>query len=176
LELFYSSGIRLREMTHLAVNDLDLGTGRLRIEHAKFARSRVVPLGTKAAECLREYLSVVRSEWTAAGHEERAVWLSVPRPHHPLGCRAIYSIVRAIGKAAGVRRPVSPHVWRHTCASHLVSRGAPIPHVQRLLGHRSLNTTQIYARVTIPELRKTFQRTHPRALERSVYVPNPIVS
>lgn len=176
LELFYSSGIRLREMTHLAVNDLDLVNGVVRVEHAKFARSRVVPLGTHAAACLHDYLAQVRTPWlTAHATPPGALWLSALHPHQPIGAAALACIVRATAKAAGLRRPVSPHIWRHTCASQLVSRGAPLPHVQRLLGHRSLKTTQLYSRVAIPELRQTFEQTHPRAQERSVHVPDPIV-
>lgn len=173
LELFYSTGIRLQEMSRLSLEDVDLTNGLLQIRYAKFSRSRVVPIDTKANVSLRAYLDQVRTSWSQGQPEERSLWLSVCRPHYPICSAAICQVVRTAAKAAGIRRPVSPHIWRHTCASHLVARGAPLPHVQRLLGHRSLNTTQIYARVTVRDLLRTFHQTHPRALERNAHVPDP---
>ncbi len=173
LELFYSTGIRLQEMSRLSLEDVDLTNGLLQIRHAKFSRSRVVPIGTKATMALRAYLDQVRTSWSQGQPEEQALWLSAYRPHHPIRSAAICQIVRTAAKAAGIRKPVSPHIWRHTCASHLVARGAPLPHVQRLLGHQSLNTTQVYARVTVRDLLRTFHQTHPRALERKAHVPDP---
>ena len=90
------------------------------------------------------------------------MWLSSYAPHTPMGKPAVSILVRNYGKAA-LGRSVSAHVWRHTCATHLVAGGSNIAYVQRLLGHRSLATTQIYTRVAVPEVKETFKRRHPRA-------------
>lgn len=162
LELFYSTGIRLEEMTSLTVHDVDVRGGFVRIHKGKFAKDRVVPMGNKAADYVREYLTKVRAVWSKGNRDERALWLCAIKPHRPLKSQVIQVMVRDYGKAAGVERRVTPHVWRHTCATHLVSSGANIAYVQRLLGHRSLETTQIYSRVAIAEVQQTHRKTHPR--------------
>jgi integrase/recombinase XerD len=163
LELFYSTGIRREEMTRLTIHDPDLQNGFLRVNKGKFAKDRVVPMGTRAVRWLREYLRNVRLPWSKAKTEERALWLSAQGKHPPICHQTIGVMIRKYAKAAGITRAVTPHVWRHTCATHLVANGANIAHVQRLLGHRSLQTTQIYTRVTIPEVKATHARAHPRA-------------
>jgi len=163
LELFYSTGIRVGEMTGLTIHDIDTRHGMVRVTKGKFARGRVVPMGRKASAYVGEYLSKVRSQWTRARRDERALWLASAAPFPPISRDGIEQIVSRYGVKAGLSRPLYPHLWRHTCATHLVAAGANIAHVQRLLGHRSLETTQIYTRVALPEVRKTFLRSHPRA-------------
>ena len=162
LEVFYSTGIRLEEMSRLTTHDVDTRNGFLRVNKGKFAKDRVAPLGRKASDYVHEYLTKVRSEWSRQQRDERALWLSSILPHQPMGKMAVSVMVRQYGKAA-LGRSVSAHVWRHTCATHLVAGGSNIAYVQRLLGHRSLSTTQIYTRVAVPEVKETFQRRHPRA-------------
>lgn len=162
LELFYSTGIRLEEMSRLTVHDVDVRGGFVRINQGKNARDRVVPMGSSACDYVREYLKQVRAVWSRSNREERALWLSSARPHGALKPQIIAVMVRGYAKAAGIERLVSPHVWRHTCATHLVSGGANIAYVQRLLGHRRLDTTQIYSRVAIPEVQQTHRKAHPR--------------
>jgi integrase/recombinase XerD len=175
LETFYSTGMRLAEMTHLRVADVDLTQRVIHITTAKFSRDRIVPLGIIAAERLRQYVNQVRPAWVTTGAESiPALWLAGWPPHHPIAAPALARIVRCTARAAGIRSPVGPHVWRHTCATFLVRRGAPLPYVQLLLGHRSLNTTQLYARVAVCDLQRTFLRTHPRARERNLHVPAPV--
>jgi len=167
LEVFYSTGIRLEEMARLTVHDIDCRNGFLRVNKGKCAKDRVVPLGKKACDYVREYLDKVRLEWvkaaSQAGHEkavdERALWLSCKGPHGPLKSQAIEVMVKGYGRAAGI--PVTPHTWRHTCATHMVADGASVVYVQRLLGHHSLRTTQIYTRTAIPELKETHRQSHP---------------
>jgi len=175
LETFYSTGMRLAEMAQLRVADVDLTQRVIHITTAKFSRDRVVPLGIIATERLRQYVNQVRPAWVTTGAEPiSALWLAGLPPHQPIAAPVIAKIVRCTARAAGIRSPVGPHVWRHTCATHLVRRGAPLPYVQLLLGHRSLNTTQLYARVAVTDLQRTFVRTHPRAQERSLHVPTPV--
>jgi len=162
LEVFYSTGIRLEEMSQLTIHDVDTRNGFLRVNKVKFAKDRVVPMGRKAGNYVREYLQRVRFEWSKEKKDERALWLSPIRPHQPIKKPAISLIVRQYARAT-LGRSISPHVWRHTCATHLVANGSNIAYVQRILGHRSINTTQIYTRVSLTEIRRTHRLAHPRA-------------
>jgi integrase/recombinase XerD len=164
LETFYSTGIRLEEMARLTVFDVDYRSGFVRVTRGKGARERIVPLGRKACDSVREYLQQARAQWVLAAQaiDERALWLSARHPHSPLKRQMFQVLVKHYARKAGLAKPVSPHVWRHTCATHLVSNGSNIAYVQRLLGHRSLATTQIYTRTTVPELKAAHHQAHPR--------------
>jgi len=154
-------------MTRLTIHDVDYLKGFVRVIKGKGAKDRVVPLGTKACDYVREYLQQVRAEWIKDQRDERALWLSWRWPHQPLKKQIISVMVRQYAKAAGITKSASPHAWRHTCATHLVSNGANIAYAQRLLGHRRLSTTQIYTRVSVPEVKATHAHTHPRHAEPS---------
>lgn len=162
LELFYSTGIRLEEMTCLTIHDVDTKNGFVRVHRGKFAKDRVVPMGNKACDTVREYMAKVRAVWSKENRDERALWLRGRKPHGAIQGQFIAIMVREYGKAAGIEARVTPHVWRHTCATHMVSGGANIAYVQRLLGHRSLKTTQTYSRVVAGEAQQTHRKTHPR--------------
>jgi integrase/recombinase XerD len=162
LELFYSTGIRLEEMARLTVPDVDCHNGVLRVNHGKFAKDRVVPLGRRAGESVLQYVQKLRAGWTSSTANQLALWLSVKAPHGPLKSQAIMVMVKHYGREVGLAKPVTPHVWRHTCASHLVADGANLGYVQRILGHRSLRTTQTYAHTTIREIQTTHTQRHPR--------------
>jgi integrase/recombinase XerD len=163
LEVFYSTGIRREEMTRLTIHDVDPRQGFLRVNKGKGAKDRVVPLGTKASDYVREYLEEVRLPWSQDHRDERALWLAATAPHQPIGHQVLTILVRHYAKAAGIEKRVTPHVWRHTCATHLVAGGANIAYAQRLLGHRSISTTERYTRVAITEAQTTFKKKHPRA-------------
>lgn len=160
LEVFYSTGIRVGEMAALAVADVDCREGFLRVIGGKGGKDRVVPLGRAACQTLGRYLSAVRQNW--ASPRQTMLWLGVFPPHRPLAAQAIAARVKVYGRLAGLGKPVTPHVWRHTCATHLVSAGANLAHVQQLLGHASLRTTQIYVRTSIPEIVAMHAKAHPR--------------
>ena len=164
LELFYSSGIRREEMARLALADVDIKNGFVRVK-GKGNRERMVPVGQAACDALARYLKEARSVWLKAPRNPGwtdALWLSPIQPHAPIHKEAVALIIlRHARRVLG--RNVSPHVWRHTCATQLLSNGANVVYVQRLLGHRSLKTTEIYTRVTVTDLKKTFARAHPRA-------------
>jgi integrase/recombinase XerD len=161
LELFYSTGIRRAEMARITIHDLDLKNGFVRVNQGKGGKDRVVPMGEKATAYVAEYLRHVRGEWSKQNREERALWLSSQHGYRPLGLPMIDNVVKKYGRLAGLGQ-VSPHAWRHTCATHLVSNGANIAYVQRLLGHRSLRTTQLYTRVAVTEVKATHRKAHPR--------------
>lgn len=162
LELFYSTGLRRLEMSRLGVHDVDTRGGFVRVNKGKGGRDRIVPMGRKASDYVAEYLRHVRSHWSKENRDERALWLTSKAPHKPLSVTMIERLVQVYAKEAGLSRLVSPHVWRHTCATHMVAGGANIAYVQKLLGHRSLRTTQLYTRVTVAEMHQTFDRAHPR--------------
>jgi len=167
LELFYSTGIRGEEMAALTVHDVDCKNGFVRVTKGKFAKDRVVPMGQKAADYVAEYLRKVRLPWSQHQKDERALWLCSIWPHGPMKKQAIAVQVRDYKKLAGVNRPGRTHLWRHSCATHLVQGGANLAYVQRLLGHRSLETTAIYTRVSAAEVAATVRRKHPRAKARA---------
>jgi integrase/recombinase XerD len=162
LELFYSTGIRGEEMATLTLHDVDTKAGFVRVTKGKFAKDRVVPMGTKAADYVAEYLRKVRLPWSQHQKDERALWLASIWPHGPLKKQAIAAMVRDYKLLAGIECPGRTHLWRHTCATHMVQGGANLAYVQRLLGHRSLETTQIYTRVAPVEAAATVRRAHPR--------------
>ena len=164
LEVLYSTGIRNAELRSLQIYDLDLDRGLVRINEGKNAKDRVVPLGEVACTYLREYLTEARPRLLAArGREadtEQTVFLSKSgRPLLPLG---IILPLRKHAKAAGIERPVTPHTLRHTFATHLLAGRADIRHIQVMLGHASVATTQIYTRVEVSDLKAVHHRCHPR--------------
>ena len=161
LELFYATGLRLAEMAALCVHDVDWREGLVRVRRGKGGKERIVPMGDMARAALRRYLHDVRAKWSAqAAQPSAALWLSSLAPHQPMKSQALYVRVKELSQQAGLR--ISPHVWRHSCATHLVSNGANLFAVQRQLGHRSLRTTQIYTRVSVPDLKRTWRAKHPR--------------
>jgi integrase/recombinase XerD len=161
LEMFYATGLRLAEMAALAVHDVDWREGFVRVRRGKGGKERIVPMGATASAALRRYLHDVRAKWIArAAQPGDALWLASCRPHQPMKSQALYSRVKELSKQAGLR--ITPHVWRHSCATHLVSNGANLFAVQRQLGHRSLATTQLYTRVSVPDLKRTWRAKHPR--------------
>jgi integrase/recombinase XerD len=168
-ELFYSCGIRRHEIHKLTLADVDIKNGFVRVNLGKGGKDRVVPIGESACQALARYLAETRSVWIKDRRRSSptdAFWLSAVPPHEPLGIEAIPHMVRRYAKSV-LGRTVSPHVWRHTCATHLVSNGANIVYVQRLLGHTSLETTQVYTRVSVPDLKKALARAHPRSRRRA---------
>jgi integrase/recombinase XerD len=162
MEVFYSTGLRLEEVAQLSIYDVDLRQGCVRVRRGKGGKDRLVPLGQRACAAVQAYLQHARLAWSK-GQPETALWLHRRAPHAPLAGPGIWHRLRHYAHMAGIPAASQAHVWRHTCATHLVSRGANIAYVQRILGHRSLQTTQIYTRVALREVRATFRRAHPRA-------------
>jgi len=175
LEMFYSTGLRCGEMTRLTVHDVDTRSGFVRVNKGKGGKDRVVPLGKNAAECVAEYLKHVRLDWSKTQRDERALWLSSIAPHGPMKSQAIAVTVKNYLRACGIAQGRA-HVWRHSCATHLVASGANIAYVQRILGHKSLATTERYTRVAVPEVKRTHRRTHPRARTKSTAQAAPVAA
>ena len=165
MEVFYSTGIRVAELCHLTVHDVDLLNGYLRINSGKGCKDRVVPLGKKARKYLAEYMRHVRGFFTRSNRDERALFVS--NRQRGFTTTRVNQIVRHYARLARIHKRVSPHVFRHTCATHMLEGGADISMVQRLLGHVLLNTTQVYTRVAQPEIKRTHKKTHPRERDKA---------
>ena len=159
MEVMYSSVIRVDELLNLEVYHVDLKDRVLYIRKGKGGKQRVVPLGKKAVRYLREYLEKIRPRHGRKNPKERRLFLN--HSGFPLSSGSIRYFLRQYRLQAGIKKPVSPHTLRRTCATHLLEQGADIRYVQKLLGHKRLSTTQVYTRVRPLEVKKTHDRTHP---------------
>jgi integrase/recombinase XerD len=160
LETLYSTGLRRAELCGLDLYDLDSGSGLVRVRHGKGGRDRIVPIGSCALEAVRRYLHESRPELVPTPREPALFLAAVTRRR--LGVKTLNLIVRKRAEEAGLAKRVTPHVLRHTCATHLLQGGADIRHVQLILGHASVATTQIYTRVAAEDLVTVHRRSHPR--------------
>ncbi len=167
LELLYSTGGRVSEIIGININDLAkvesdnevIQTIKLR---GKGAKERIVPIGSYALKALDNYLVRVRPALVAkSGKNESALFLNSRGGR--LSRQSAWNIVLASAQASGLEGKVSPHVFRHSYATHLLDGGADIRVVQELLGHSSVTTTQIYTLVTIDKIRQSYSSAHPRA-------------
>lgn len=159
MEVLYSTGVRKAELLALEVGDVNLEEELLRINAGKGERDRVAPLSTVACRFLETYLNAIRPQLLRDRSTARLFLSSQARP---LGRTTLDGIVTKCAKMARVKKHVTCHVWRHTCATHLLQNKANLRHVQEILGHRSLVTTERYLRVTITELKAAHRRFHPR--------------
>lgn len=159
LELFYSSGLRLSELTGLNLHDLDLLGDQVKVR-GKGRKERLVPLGGRASRVLRRYLEVREPLARRQGADKQALFLN-PRGRR-LTPRSVQRIVHKAFEAIGVDG-LKTHSLRHTFATHLLDAGADLRAVQELLGHANLATTQIYTHTSVERLKKVYQQAHPRA-------------
>ena len=161
LELFYGTGIRLSELQGMDMDDIDFHGGTVKVL-GKGRKERIVPVGRKAADAIRRYLPMRRTvtiEHGTAG--ETALFVS--RNGGRLAHRSIQVNVTAGLCRISEKEHLSPHVLRHTFATHLLDNGADLRAVQELLGHASLATTQVYTHVTLERIRKVYELAHPRS-------------
>ena len=158
MELLYGSGLRLGELLGLNVTDLCLDEDLIHIRLGKGSKDRFVPLTPEAKKAINTYIKTSRPQLARSG--EPALFVS------PLGNRmSRYTVSDGLhhyAKKAGIELRITPHVLRHSCATHLLKNGAGLRHIQLLLGHEYLSTTQIYTRVEITDLRDVVRRCHPR--------------
>jgi integrase/recombinase XerD len=159
LELVYSTGIRNGELRALELQDLNFSEGLVHIREGKGAKDRTVPMGKTAEQWLQRYLDEVRPKLRRSKFEEH-VFLS--RVGTPLSKTQLVLLMERVGKKARLRKPLTCHGLRHSCATHMLRNRADIRHIQELLGHRSLQTTQIYTHVAVSDLKRVHARCHPR--------------
>jgi integrase/recombinase XerD len=165
LETLYGTGVRISELVSLSLRDLDLHDGFVRVV-GKGDKERVVPVLGAAADALGAWLTVegrgalMPDRWRRRDDEE-AVFLN--QRGGRLGRQGTWLVVKAHGAAAGLGDRLTPHVLRHSCATHLLDHGADIRAVQELLGHASISTTQVYTKVSTDRLVAAWRLAHPRA-------------
>jgi len=160
LELMYGAGLRVGEVHRLDVSDLHLAERDLLV-HGKGNKERIAVFGRPAASALGTYLEHGRPLLVAPGQSARALFLN--RRGGRLSVVSLTSIVRQTAKLAGLPLRVTPHMLRHSFATHLLEGGADLRVIQELLGHENLGTTQIYTHVSPQHLRSVYNRCHPRA-------------
>jgi integrase/recombinase XerD len=163
LEVLYSTGLRVSELTGLRVSDLDAKVGCLRCI-GKGDKERVVPVGRKALGMVEKYLregrpELIRGSRVGAG----SPFLFVNRRGVKISRVGVWKILSNYGKQAGLRVALTPHMMRHSFATHLLERGADLRSVQLMLGHADISTTQIYTHVVEERLKQVYKAHHPRA-------------
>ena len=159
LELFYSSGLRLSELTGLHLHDLDLLSDQVKVR-GKGSKERLVPVGGRASRVMRHWLEQRELLAQRPGADRTAVFLS--QRGRRLTPRSVQRIVhRALDVVGGEN--LRTHSLRHTFATHMMDAGADLRALQEMLGHASLSTTQIYTHTSVERLKKVYQQAHPRA-------------
>lgn len=157
LHVMYAAGLRVSELVTLKLSDLDLKTGFV-TAFGKGRKRRVVPLGAPAQQAMTRYLSEVRPMWASPG--EQTAFLTHGKA--PMTRQGFWKLIKRHGRSAGISKRLSPHMLRHSFATHLLQGGADLRVVQTLLGHSDITTTQVYTHVTGDHLRQAHQRFHPR--------------
>jgi integrase/recombinase XerD len=158
LEVLYAAGLRVSELIQLRPGDVNLDDGYV-ICRGKGGKERVVPLGRAAAALTRRYTDEARPRLEIKPAE--ALFLS--RRGEPFTRQGVWKMLRQYARQAGLEAKISPHVLRHSFATHLLERGADLRSVQLMLGHSQITTTQIYTHVSRERLRRVYEKYHPRA-------------
>lgn len=160
LEVLYATGMRVSELINLTLERVDLNMKYI-IAFGKGSKERIVPLGSVAEEFLQQYLEKVRPKLTHEDRNTNIVFLAFGG--HELTRQRFWQIIRAYGRKANINKALTPHILRHSFATHLLDNGADLRSVQELLGHSDISTTQIYTHLTNKRLRDIYAKAHPRA-------------
>ena len=158
-EILYASGLRVTELVSLNIADLDLEQGTVRCL-GKGSKERLIPVHSGAVAILRRYIDEARPSFIK-NTTERALFMN--RRGQRLSRQGFWLILKAQSKRAGITKKITPHTLRHSFATHLLQGGAPLRHVQELLGHSSITTTQVYTHLTSEHVRTEYDKSHPRA-------------
>jgi integrase/recombinase XerC len=162
LEALYASGMRVSEMVGLDLEDLELGQGEAKVL-GKGSKERITLLGRAACEALATYLTLGRAKLLGKNGQEQALFLN--KVGGRLTDRSIRRILNTYFGQVSDEMRISPHVLRHTFATHMMENGADLRSIQELLGHVSISTTQVYTHVSRERLKQVYEAAHPRASE-----------
>lgn len=160
LEVFYGAGIRRSELFSLKVYDVDVERAEIRVDAAKKGESRVIPVPEISAAWVRRYLEEVRPLFVG---DQSGDHLFLSRQRRPFRSNWIVELVRRYARKAGIAKDPRCHGLRHTYGTHLLRRGMGIRHIQRLLGHRYLSSTQFYTQLDATDVKEAFHKAHPRS-------------
>ena len=159
LELIYATGMRVSELMALDIDDIDLKQGSARCL-GKGSKERVIPIHRKAADAVKRYLDEARP---AFSNDKSGDAMFLNQRGERLTRQGFWLILKGHAKQAGIDGKITPHTLRHSFATHLLRGGAPLRHVQELLGHSSITTTQVYTHLTSEHVRSEYEKAHPRA-------------
>ncbi len=157
LEVMYATGMRVSEVAGLRLTDLNADVGFVRCL-GKGKKERIVPLGTKAVASVARYLEKVRPRLAKSGAQE----LFLNRSGRRISRVSLWKLIKRYARKARIKKPIRPHILRHSFATHLLERGADLRSVQEMLGHANISTTQIYTHVNKDWLRSIHKTYHPR--------------
>jgi len=163
IEVFYSTGIRRNELINLEISDVDYHEGFVRINSGKGNKDRVVPIGKIACRYIENYVKGVRP-----------MLVKDPRDNHlfltingtKISENRVWQLVKTYSRKTKIKKNITTHTFRHTCATLMLKNKANIRHIQELLGHSSLDSTQVYTSVTITDLKEVHSKCHPREKDK----------
>ena len=159
LELLYASGMRVSELVSLNLGDIDIDDGSVRC-FGKGHKERLIPIAPRAALTVKEYLQEARPHLS---HNDAEQALFLNRRGDRLTRQGLWQILKGYAKSAELDKEITPHTLRHSFATHMLSGGADLRSVQELLGHANISTTQVYTHLTTEHVRRTYEKSHPRA-------------
>lgn len=160
LELLYATGMRISECTQLDIDDIQLTMGFVRVT-GKGQKERIIPLNQTAIDRLQTYLQMARAKLMKPGGDEQAVFIN--QAGKRLTRQGIAKLLKQHAVKAGITKEITPHLLRHSFATHLIENGADLRAVQEMLGHSDISTTQIYTHVGKKRLKEVYSQFHPRA-------------
>ncbi len=163
LEVLYTSGIRKAEVNDLTLNDVDYNNGILRIVNGKGNKDRIVPIGRIACRYLENYIKSVRPELIKDPYNNH-LFLSLKG--NRMSKNMVWEMVKKYASKAKIKKNVHPHTFRHTCATAMLKNKADLNTIRKILGHASLNTTQIYTHLNITDLKAVHKQCHPRERDK----------
>lgn len=158
LETLYATGMRVSEAVNLKVNNLNLDIGFLRCI-GKGNKERIIPIGAKAINSINRYLKISRPHLLKNKESE---FLFLNRFGKKISRQSLWKIIKKYARACGVKKPIRPHILRHSFATHLLERGADLRSVQEMLGHTNISTTQVYTHINKDRLKTIHKMFHPR--------------